>query len=192
MYVLAIDPGFRATGWVHCVFEHGDESNLNKMEVLLCGVIENKPGGKTARALSKGHEDTLAMTHLASELAFRIQDALEFSKQAGAALMISCELPTGSISARSARCIGMAYGTVLGVVRTIYGAAPFGVTPEEARRVTGKRQESKDEMIGWARTIRGWDEAVARADICYGQREHVADATAIAAVSVSLRQGMGL
>lgn len=174
--IVGIDPGFRATACA--VYD------LECKAVIRISCIETQTKkGKNARQLSKGHEDTLVVFALHHGLAAALQSC-------GNDFQLFVELPTGSQSARSARCIGMAYGAVIATVIPYNGGqAPFGVTPLEVRDVGGVHKDSKEKMIEWAREYAGFNEAVSS----YPDRllEHCADALAVAIAGHAIKSGMG-
>lgn len=155
--VLALDVGYRATGWL--LLEGGCP--------VQCGVIRTvaQPG---KRAIRRADDDAERCAQLARELRALLDGA--------GPLAVVAELPTaGALSARAIRAMALATGVVVAVLELV--AVPVEWTTPEAGRLatTGRRSATKEAVrAGACRALSSLEHMLPRTALW----EHVTDAAA--------------
>lgn len=155
---LFLDPAFTHTGWI--IIDVKDSSFVS------CGCVSTKKQSKKKR-IRVSDDDIRRCKKIAGKL-IEVIDSYEPKA-------IALEAPSGgSLSSRSARCLGMATG----IVATLesYTEIPFlYVTPNDVKvALCGKKNASKKDMMSKAKTI--YPEI---GELTKGDMEHVADAIGV-------------
>lgn len=167
--VLTIDAAFTHAG--AAVIELAADQDNDKVIEVVCVETASATKKKNVR---KATDDAERCKHLFTELR-----ALADKHHVAA---IIAELPSGSQSARAARCLGYAEAVVVCVVEATK-LPSIWTTPDEGKLVyTASRSASKDEMIAKAAAL--WSrrglvfECKKNGSIVKDKAEHIADALA--------------
>ena len=179
--LLGIDAAFANTGMALCEYEL-ETGSIIVNELRLCKTEADKANKKVVRKNS----DDLRRT---SESI----DALDQAIDEFAPSFAICEVPTGTQSARSAWCLGIAVGVIGHVAKRV---PLIQVTPKEVKDVTGLKFPDKAEMIEWASTKHpgaNWPMQTVKGvkSIVAGKAEHMADAVAVVHAGVRTTEFRG-
>lgn len=162
--LLAVDPGFRATGWVALDYHGGPPS------VIDAGVI------RTARTTTKQH------TYVADDDARCLREIHRGLMSAVLRYLpdvLIAETPAGSKSSRAAKAMGMVYAVVVSLAESARLPLVL-VTAGEARKAAGWAT-SKGAVAEYVSRegvlVADWD-ALLR-DVTPSKHEHVYDAAAV-------------
>jgi len=157
--ILAIDPGFRRTGWV-VVDVHGD--GIIPVE---CGLIETqKATGKVLVAVDDWECCRIITRELIAVACIH------------EARCIVVEAPAGSKSSRAAKCMALAFACCAAVAE-VYERPAVLVSADRAKKAaTGRRNASKDDVAAAVAHLLppDWGDPWPRS-----KREHITDAAAL-------------
>jgi len=161
MYVLAIDPGYRCTGWILIELDCDEGTPID------CGVIRTKRD--STEDLAK--DDWRCMRLLFG--------GLLAVAEAGTLEAVAVETPAGSMGARPATCMHMAFAVCMGIA---FKYPSELVTAGEAKLAAcGDRNASKVSVeIAMATRWPGLVDLIDSLGIPVTKEEHIYDAASVA------------
>ena len=172
LYMLALDPSFRATGWAVL--------NLGPMQIVALGVIQTAKAKATERLLAAADDGRAGLV---------IRRAVKGLLEEYLPIVVAQEANTGSKSAKAAKQLARAQQACCDACDEHLGAMPMMHTPQAVKKgMTGAMGASKDEVEAAVR--KHWPEAdfnVLLAGVAPKKRENAFDALAVAYVA-SLEQ----
>ena len=183
-YVLGIDGGLASMGWaiLETSFDH-DASEV-AYAVHSAGVWTTQREAKK-RQLHVGSDDGRRLDALADELFAKIAPLGDEGPEID---LFGYELPAGARGARAAHALGMAHGLVRGVLRGQSSIPVVEVTARDAKAaLTRSAVATKDQMI--ERAAAAWSSIL---KLPKGQREHAADAIAVALAASRTQAGRSI